>query len=49
MRQDGLLHRKTEVEMFAGTVIRLAGEYDVKVPVNEMLYKKIKEMEAAYL
>lgn len=49
MRQDGLLHRATEVEMFAGTVIRLAGEYGVEVPVNEMLYQKIKEMEAAYL
>lgn len=49
MRQDGLLHRPTEVEMFAGTVIRLAGECGVEVPVNQLLYKRVKEMEEAYL
>ena len=45
MRQDGLAHRKTEVELFAGTVLELAGRYGMKAPVNEMLYQKVKEME----
>lgn len=49
MRQDGLLRRPTEVEMFAGTVIRLAEACGVEVPVNRMLYKRVKKMEAAYL
>ena len=45
MRQDGLAHRKTEVELFAGTVRTLADQYGMRVPVNETLYQKITEME----
>lgn len=45
MRQDGLAHRPSEVELFAGTVLRLAGFYGMNAPVNEALYQKIKEME----
>ena len=45
MRQDGLARRKTEVEMFAGTVRTLADQYGMRVPVNETLHQKIKEME----
>jgi 2-dehydropantoate 2-reductase len=45
MRQDGLAHRKTEVDLFAGTVIELAQRYGMSVPVNQMLYQKIKDME----
>ena len=45
MRQDGLARRKTEVEMFAGTVRTLADQYGMRVPVNETLYQKITEME----
>ena len=48
MRQDGLSHRYSEVEMFAGTVIKKAGKYRLEVPVNQMLYRKVKEMEASY-
>ncbi len=46
MRQDGILKRRTEVDLFAGTVITMAKEYGLDVPVNQMLYDKIKEMEA---
>ncbi|MDD3368887.1 MAG: ketopantoate reductase family protein [Lachnospiraceae bacterium] len=49
MRQDGKAHRKTEVELFAGTVCRLAEKHNVKVPVNEMIYKRVKEMEQSYI
>ena len=45
MRQDGLAHRKTEVELFAGTDRTLADQYGMRVPVNETLYQKITEME----
>ena len=48
MRQDGIAHRPSEVEMFSGTVRRLAAKHGIFVPVNDMLYEKIKEMETFY-
>lgn len=48
MRQDALAKRYSEVELFAGTIIRLAKKHNVPVPVNERYYAKIKEIEAAY-
>lgn len=45
MRQDGLAHRKTEVDLFAGTVMEIAHRFYMKTPVNEKLYQKVKEME----
>ena len=48
MRQDGEAHRKSEVELFAGTMVRLGEKHGQKLPVNAWLYKKVKEMEAAY-
>ncbi len=38
MRQDTLAHRATEVELFAGTVIRKAEALRIDVPVNRRLY-----------
>lgn len=49
MRQDGILKRRTEVDFFAGTVITKAREYGLEVPVNQMLYDKIKKMETEML
>jgi len=48
MRQDGEAKRKSEVELFAGTMVRLAGKHGVSVPVNAWLYEKVREMEAKY-
>jgi len=48
MRQDGLAHRKSEVELFAGTVCRLAEKHGLEVPVNRQLYDTVLAMEAAY-
>ena len=48
MRQDGLAHRRSEVELFSGTVCRLAKKHGLPVPVNEWLYARVREMEAAY-
>lgn len=48
MRQDGIELRPSEVELFAGTVIRKAKQHGIAVPVNEMLYRAVCEMEARY-
>lgn len=48
MRQDGILHRPSEVEMFSGTVLSMAEKHGLPVPVNRMLYDRIKQMEANY-
>lgn len=48
MRQDALAKRKSEVELFAGTVIKLAARHHVPVPVNKFYYQMIQEIEAAY-
>ena len=38
MYQDILAHRKTEVEIFAGTVIKLAQKHNIDVPYNKFMY-----------
>lgn len=48
MRQDGEAHRKSEVELFAGTIIRRAARFGLDVPSNRWLYDTVKKMEAAY-
>lgn len=48
MRQDGIAKRPSEVEMFAGTVRRMAREKGLPTPANDLLYNKIKALEAAY-
>ena len=48
MRQDGKAHRKSELELFAGTVRRLARKHNIAVPVNDRIYEQVRTMEAAY-
>ena len=48
MRQDGIAKRKTEVDMFAGTVIEIAKKYGIDVPVNERILKSVKKMEEEF-
>lgn len=48
MRQDGIAKRKTEVDMFSGTVIDIAKKHGIPVPVNEKIYKAVKEMEKEF-
>ena len=48
MRQDGKAHRKSELELFAGTVRRLAQKHGIAVPVNDRIYEQVQAMEAAY-
>jgi len=48
MCQDVLAKRKTEVEMFAGTVIALGKKYGVPTPANAMLFDLLRTIEATY-
>ena len=43
--QDIEAGRKTEVDMFSGTIIRLGLELGIPTPVNEFLYHSIKVLE----
>jgi 2-dehydropantoate 2-reductase len=48
MRQDGKARRRSEVELFAGTIRRLAARRGIPVPANDWLYETIRKMEEAY-
>lgn len=48
MRQDGLAKRYSEVELFNGALIAKAKKHGIAVPTTEMVYQKVKEMEAEY-
>ena len=43
--QDLEAGRKTEVDMFAGTMMRLGKEYGVSTPYNELFYHAIRVLE----
>lgn len=45
MLQDVLAGRKTEVEIFAGEIIRLGNLYGIPTPCNQVLYDLIKIVE----
>jgi 2-dehydropantoate 2-reductase len=47
MFQDVEAGRKTEVEMFSGTVIELGKRCGVATPVNQRLFDELKRIEAA--
>ncbi|MBO6047468.1 MAG: ketopantoate reductase family protein, partial [Erysipelotrichaceae bacterium] len=48
MAQDRINHNPSEVELFSGTVIALGKKHHLYVPVNEYLYRRVKEIEATY-
>lgn len=45
MRQDLLNGRKTEVDLFAGTVVKLGEKHGIPTPVNQALLEEILELE----
>lgn len=49
MLQDLEAKRKTEIDSFAGTVVKLGKETGVPTPVNQTLYYAIKAREKVYL
>ena len=48
MLQDVQANRKTEVELFAGTLIRKGREYGVPTPINDALYRQILAIQASF-
>jgi 2-dehydropantoate 2-reductase len=48
MRQDMEARRYSEVELFAGEVLKMGKIYDISTPVNKMLYDRIKFIENKY-
>lgn len=48
MRQDAIARRPSEVEMFAGTVLRMAQQRGMDTPANRFLYDSVIKMEAEY-
>jgi 2-dehydropantoate 2-reductase len=48
MEQDVEARRRSEVELFAGTVIALGKKHGVPTPVNDALYERITEIEQYY-
>jgi 2-dehydropantoate 2-reductase len=49
MAQDVEANRKTEVELFSGTVLKLGKKYGVSTPLNQELYDRIQEIEGQYV
>lgn len=49
MLQDLEARRRTEIDYFAGTVVKLGREVGVPTPVNQTLYYAIKARERVYL
>ena len=45
MLQDVLAKRKTEVDIFAGTMIEFGKKHNIPVPYNEMIKTKIEDIE----
>ena len=48
MAQDRVNRKPTEVEEFAGTIIRLAEKHGILVPTNRWLYGRIREIETGF-
>lgn len=48
MAQDRVNGRRTEVEEFSGTIVRLAERHGVLVPTNRWLYARIRELEEGF-
>ncbi|MDI9514570.1 MAG: ketopantoate reductase family protein [Clostridiaceae bacterium] len=48
MLQDVEAGRKTEVELFAQTVIQLGQKHGIPTPVNEVLFRMIRTIEQSY-
>ena len=48
MRQDAVAKRYSEVELFAGTVLKLAAKHGIDTPVNKRFYEDIRRTESRY-
>ena len=49
MGQDRRQRQRSEVDMFAGVVIRYGERLGIATPVNDYMLRRVREIEAAYL
>ena len=49
MGQDRINKKASEVEMFAGTVIKMGNELGILVPENKYIYEQVMEIEKEYV
>lgn len=49
MLQDILAKRKTEADIFSGTIMRLAKKHNIETPYNKIVYEIIKAKESAFV
>ncbi|MBQ5928720.1 MAG: 2-dehydropantoate 2-reductase, partial [Oscillibacter sp.] len=40
--------RKSEVDLFAGTIRRLGQKHSIPTPANDWLYEQVRRIEAEY-
>jgi len=48
MRQDVEARRKSELELFAGTILEYGKKHEIDTPVNREIFEKITELENTY-
>ena len=48
MRQDAVAKRYSKVELFAGTVLKLAVKHGIDTPANKRYFEDIKKVESDY-
>lgn len=48
MAQDRINRKRSEVDQFAGTIIRLADRHGILVPQNRFLYERVAQIESGY-
>ena len=48
MAQDRINRKRTEVELFAGTIIERAERHGILAPQNRWLYQRVREIEASW-
>lgn len=48
MAQDRINKKPSEVDMFAGTVLKLAEKHGIPAPANAFLQRRVREIEAEY-
>lgn len=48
MGQDRISRRPSEVELFAGTMLRLGQKHGIPLPANQFLHRRVQEIEKNY-
>jgi 2-dehydropantoate 2-reductase len=48
MAQDRVNKKPSEVDMFAGNVLKLAEKHGIPAPANAFLLRRVREIEAGY-